>query len=212
MSTVAAPALETVADLLEQLHVPPERILLSPPPGEATEEDLLKAPRVCELVDGVLVEKAMGFYESYLAAILIERLLRFVKRNDFGIVLGEGGLMRVDFGQVRVPDVAFYSWEHFPNKVLPQGQILDLVPDLAVEILSPSNTKKEMERKRGEYFAGGAKLVWEVYPEKKVVKVYTGPKQVKTIDENGTLLGGSVLPGFKLPVKRWFEEAGKRAG
>ncbi len=60
MATVFTPSIETMADLLDQLHVPPARILLRPPPGEATEEDLLKNPRLCELIDGVLVEKAMG--------------------------------------------------------------------------------------------------------------------------------------------------------
>jgi Uma2 family endonuclease len=85
-----------------------------------------------------------------------------------------------------------------------------LVPDWAVEILSPTNTKKEMERKRREYFAGGAKLVWEVYPEKNIVKVFTTPKEVATIDENGILDGGPALPGFTLPVREWFNRAGQR--
>src|ERR1700693_365569 len=129
MASITTPALETMADLLEQLHVPPERILLRPPPGKATEKDLLKTPRLCELIDGVLVEKAMGFYESSLAAVLVHILITFVEKNNLGIVLGEGGLMRVSAGQVRIPDVAFYSWNQFPNKLLPEGQILDLVPD-----------------------------------------------------------------------------------
>jgi Uma2 family endonuclease len=210
MAALTTVRIRTMADLLEQLHVPPERILLRPPPGEATEEDLLKTPRLCELIDGVLVEKAMGWYESRLAAVLIGLLESFLETNKLGIVLGEGGLMRVDLGQVRVPDVAFYSWSQFPNQLLPLGQILDLVPDWAVEILSPTNTKKEMERKRREYFAGGAKLVWEVYPEKKIVKVFTAPEEVATIDENGILDGGPALPGFTLPVREWFTRAGQR--
>src|SRR5437868_9290025 len=140
----------------------------------------------------------MGFYESRLAAVLIASMESFLEKSQLGIVLGEGGLMRVDRAQVRIPDVAFYAWTQFPNRVLPQGQILDLVPELAVEILSPTNTKKEMERKRREYFAGGAKLVWQVYPEKKTVDSFSGPKKPITTGEDGMLEGGSVLPGFAL--------------
>jgi Uma2 family endonuclease len=210
MATTTIAPIKTVRDLLDHLHVPPERILLHPPPGEATERDLLKTQRLCELIDGVLVEKAMGYYESLLAAVLIEVTGAFVIKKHLGIVLGEGGLMRVRPKQVRIPDVAFYAWEHFPDKLLPQGQILNLVPDLAVEILSPTNTKKEMARKRREYFAGGAKLVWEVYPDKHLVKVFTAPKDATTVDEGGTLEGGTVLPGFTLSVREWFHRAGKR--
>jgi Uma2 family endonuclease len=211
MATATSTEVETVADLLEQLNVPPERILLRPAPGEATEEDLIKNSRLCELIDGVLVEKAMGFYESSLAAVLIGALYAFLKKNRLGIVLGEGGLMRVEEAQVRIPDVAFYSWSKFPNELLPRGQILNLVPELAVEILSPTNTKKEMERKRREYFEGGAELVWEVHPEKQIVNVFTAPEEKTTISMDGVLDGGTVLPGFTLSVKDWFEQAGKRA-
>jgi Uma2 family endonuclease len=210
MASLTTPALETMADLLEQLHVPPERILLRPPPGEATEKDLLKTPRLCELIDGVLVEKAMGFYESRLAVVLGCILDAFAEKNHMGIVLGEGGLMRVSAGQVRIPDVAFYSWNQFPNKLLPEGQILDLVPDLAVEILSPTNTKKEMQRKRREYFTGGAQLVWEVEPQSKVVRVFKAADEYETVGEGGTLGGAEVLPGFTLSVTEWFERAGRR--
>ncbi len=210
MATVTTPPIETMADLLEQLHIPPERILLRPPPGEATEGDLLKSKRLCELIDGVLVEKAMGWYESRLGFVLGSILDLFLIQHPLGIALGDGGLMRVNPEQVRIPDVAFYSWDHFPNKILPLGQILDKVPDLAVEIWSPGNTTKEMDRKRQEYFSGGAKLVWEVFPQQRLVKVYMAVNEETTVDENGILDGGTVLPGFTLPVKEWFERAGKR--
>jgi Uma2 family endonuclease len=210
MASLTTPALETIADLLEQLHVPPERILLRPHPGEATEKDLLKTSQLCELIDGVLVEKGLGFYESRLAVVLGHVLNAFVEKNNLGIVLGEGGLMRVSAGQVRIPDVAFYSWNQFPNKLLPEGQILDFVPDLAVEILSPTNTKKEMQRKRREYFTGGARLVWVVEPESKVVRVFTGPNEFETVGEDGTLDGAEVLPRFTFSIREWFERAGKR--
>ncbi len=158
MSLIPTKPLCTAADLLkvvERLGVPAHRVLLNPPPGEATEKDLLRCKRkFVELVDGVLVEKAMGWYESRLGAVLVGFLETYLLEHDLGIVLESQGLMRVAPGQLRMPDVAFYSWDHFPRHKLPKGQILGVVPDLAVEVQSPDNTKKELQRKRREYFAG----------------------------------------------------------
>ena len=113
-------------------------------------------------------------------------------------------------GLVRMPDVAFYSWSQFPNRRLPRGQILDRIPDLAIEVLSPKNTRKEMERKRREYFGGGARLVWQVYPKKQRVRVYTAVEEFEEFADDQALTGGAVLPGFALSVRKWFELAGQR--
>ncbi len=201
---------ESVADLIARLGVPPERIRLKPPPGTATEEDVLRVQPLCELVDGVLVERAMGWYESRLGALLIHYLEDFLELHDLGMVLGADGMMRVHPREVRIPDVAFYSWEQFPDRLLPSESILNAVPDLAVEILSPGNTKAEMQRKRREYFAGGARSVWTVEPEKRCVEVFTAPEQSFLIEETQELDGGEVLPGFTLSVAAWFARAGQR--
>jgi Uma2 family endonuclease len=208
--------MQTVEDLLTRLGgVPPGRIRMRPPPGTATEEDVIEAEartgRLCELVDGTLVEKAMGYYESRLALVLGTFLEVFLEAHDLGIVLGSDGLVRMQPRQVRLPDLSFFSWDQFPNRLLPRAAILDRRPDLAVEILSPSNTRAEMARKRREYFAGGARLVWEVDPEARRVRVYTDAETFTELGEDGTLDGGPVLPGFALPVRRWFERAGERA-
>src|ERR1051326_8318469 len=141
MNAIPAPPFDTVAELLEHLAVPPRRIRLTPAPGRATEEDALQH-KLCELIDGVLVEKAMGFYESRLAFVLIYFLERYLELNPRGFGLDGSGIVRVGPGQLRLPDVSFISWDHFPDHKLPAGQVLDLVPDLAVEILSPSNTSE----------------------------------------------------------------------
>src|SRR5262245_40359961 len=210
-----APTFDLFSELWDSLgRVPPERIRMQPPPGTATEEDVIAAEsrydRLCELIDGTLVEKTMGWYESRIGGLLFHYLEVFAHEHDLGIVLGEAGMIRVDPGQVRLPDVAFYSWSHFPDRILPPGQILDLVPDLSVEVLSPSNTKAEMERKRRENFLGGCKLVWEIDPIKKTARVYTAPDESKRIRESGSLDGGAVLPGFLLSLAELFARAGKR--
>lgn len=211
----APPAIETLADLLHRLgDIPLERIRFRPAPGTATEEDVIVAEartgRLCELVDGVLVEKGIGYYESRLAVILGYFLEGYLEHKDLGITLAADGVTRMEPGLVRMPDVAFHSWEHFPNRLLPPGAFVEQAPDLAVEILSPSNTEREMERKRGEYFSGGTRLVWQVYPRTHRVRVYTSPDTFVDLSEADTLTGDPVLPGFTLSVRRWFERAGQR--
>jgi Uma2 family endonuclease len=210
-SALATPALNTIADLVERLgNIPLSRIRLRPPPGTATEADVLAVDRtedrLCELVEGVLVEKAMGLRESFLAVFIAAMVDRFVRPRNLGLVSGESGTMRLMAGLVRIPDVAFVSWDRIPGRRMPAEPIPDLVPDLAVEVLSQSNTPAEMARKRKEYFAAGVLLVWEVDPESRTVTVYTGPDQFTELTESDTLDGGAVLPGFTLPLRQLFGE------
>jgi Uma2 family endonuclease len=215
MATVAA--IDTLADLLEQLGgIPPQRIRFRPPPGTATEEDVLKIEakenRLCELVDGVLVEKPMGYVESILAGAILSFLREFVVPRNLGHVSGADGMMRLFPGLVRIPDVAFASWERFPGGKLPESAIPDLAPDLAVEVLSSTNTPDEMRRKRREYFDAGVKLVWIVDPRRRSVAVFTSADDGPELFEPDTLSGGEVLPGFSLAVTNLFSELDRVAG
>jgi Uma2 family endonuclease len=203
MSTV------TLADFMEQFgNIPPERILFDPLPGTATEEDVLEVERQTglapELIDGVLVEKAVGYLESRLATQLIIALGEFVNVRRLGIVLGEGGTLRILPAQVRVPDVCFISREQFPGGELPDVPIPGIAPDLAVEVLSRSNTKGEMQRKLHDYFTAGVRLVWYIDPQDKTCRIYTSTDDCTTLDESDTLDGGDVLPGFKLALTKLF--------
>jgi Uma2 family endonuclease len=210
----APPVIETLADLLDRLGVPPHRIRMNPPPGTATEADVLASrdgeKRLCELVHGVLVEKAMGFYEALLAGWLIRLLGRFLDQHDLGFVLPGDATLRLKPGRVRLPDVSFVSWDQFPDRKLPRQRVPPLAPDLAVEVISEGNTATEMKNKLQEYFTAGVRLVWYVYPETRTVQVYTSLADVRLLGEDDTLDGGSVLPGFRLSVREWFEEAGER--
>jgi Uma2 family endonuclease len=199
----------TAADLLERLGgIAPERLRLRPPAGSATERDLIdiheREGRLYELVDGVLVEKAMGFEESELAMWLGHLLLRFLEKNDLGILAGADGAIRLMPRLVRIPDVSFVSWQHFPDRQRRREPILGMAPDLAVEVLSPSNTAREMALKVREYFLAGVRLVWLVDPRKRCVYVYTAPDQRVRHTEDDTLDGGDVLPGLRLSVRKIF--------
>jgi Uma2 family endonuclease len=201
----------TIADLVAQLgDVPLERIWLSPLPGTATEQDVLHAndhlDRLCELVDGVLVEKAMGYRESLIASELLHFLKLFVKPRRLGLVSGADDMMRLTTGLVRIPDVSFVSWEQIPERRVPTEPIPGIYPTLAVEVVSRSNRPRELARKRREYFAAGTRLVWQFDPETRTAEVFTGPDQSVKLNETGTLDGGDVLPGFTLSLRELFAE------
>lgn len=194
----------SLADLQEHLGgIPAERIRLRPWPGTATEDDVIEAERrdhLCELIDGTLVEKAMGWYESRLAAILIHLLESFLEKHDLGITAGEGGMLRLMAGQVRIPDVGFFSWNKFRDRQLPHEPIPDLVPDLAIEVLSRGNTEAEMQRKLRDYFAAGVRLVWFIDARQHCTRVFTAADQVSVVGEDQPLSGGDVLPGFQVTL------------
>jgi Uma2 family endonuclease len=203
--------LETLADLVEQLGgIPLERIRLRPLPGTATERDVIdverRENRLCELVDGVLVEKAMRFRESLLACPLIEFLRAFVRPRKLGVVAGAHGMVRLTSGLVRIPDVSFVCWDRLPGGRVPSKPIPRLAPNLAVEMLSEGNTKREMERKVREYFEAGVPLVWLIDPKTRTVAVYTAVDRFVVLKERQTLDGASVLPGFSVPLAELFAE------
>ncbi len=218
MMSVSTPTatIETLADLLKQLGgIAPERVRFRPAPGTATEEDVLAirhSPerRLCELVDGVLVEKAMGLRKSYLGGILTTILWTFVRQRNLGLVTGASGMMRLMAGLVRIPDAAFISWNRLPNRRVPTEPIPDVAPDLAVEVLSARNTAREMARKRQEYCSAGVQVVWEVNPITRTVEVFTTPDHSTVLHEAHTLEGGMVLPGFTVPLQELFGELDRR--
>jgi len=198
---------ETIADLLRDLGgISARRVRADPLPGTATEKDLIgvneHSNRLFELVNGVLVEKAVGFAESFLMCELVKLLGLYLDEHPLGILTGADGPLRLEEGLVRLPDISFVSWEQLPGRTIPLDPIAGLFPDLAVEILSKGNTKKEMARKRREYFFAGTRLVWQVDKDKRTVEVFTTPDQSVVLTEEQTLDGGDVLPGFSLPVRQ----------
>ena len=184
-------------------------------PGTATKHDVAEIEarenRLCELVDGVLVEKAMGYRESVLAVVLSGYLWRFVEPRHLGLVSGEAGMVELFPGLVRIPDVAFVSWARIPGGRVPVEPVPGVVPDLAVEVLSPGNTAKEMARKRREYFRAGVRAVWLVDPVARTVTVYTAPDQYSVLSESETLKGEPALPGFELPLRELFAKLDSQA-
>ena len=212
MSVVPSPApIRTLADLMKRLGwVPLDRIRFHPAPGTATVQDVIdiqaQEDRLCELVEGVLVEKVMGYTEALLAAWITTPLNNFVQPRNLGLVTGADGTVELMPDLVRIPDVAFTSWDRMPGRRRPTQPVPRLVPDLAVEVLSRSNTPGEMDTKRDEYFTAGVSVVWEIDPVARTVTVYTSRTQSQTLHVGDALDGAPVLPGFALPLAQFFDE------
>jgi Uma2 family endonuclease len=212
--TIVFPDTWTIVDFQAHLgDIPAERIRLDPKPGHATEEDLVRLAEskeaLCELVDGILVEKPVGMYESAVAASIIFFLKEHVRKTNSGVVSGESGGVRTVVPQVRMPDACYISRDQFSDGRVPRSKVLPVAPDLAIEVLSESNTRKEMARKLKEYFRGGTRLVWYIDPAKRTAQVFTSESEVTTIREtDGVLDGGDVLPGFRVSLKDVFDNAG----
>lgn len=204
---IAAPT--TVADLSALFGpMPLWRLQSHSLPGLATEADVLriraKSERLCELMDGTLVEKTVGSEESELAIWIAVLLSNHIRPRKLGSVLGADGMIRLRPGLVRIPDVSFISVDRLPRGRLPRKPILDIVPNLVVEVLSESNTAKEMKRKLRDYFEAGVELVWHVDPVSRTVEVYAAPDKRVVLKGSQVLTGGRVLPGFKVPLKQVF--------
>lgn len=202
----------TIADLLHDLgDIAPQRVLVQPSPGTATEADLLRLPRdvqrTCELVDGTLVFKAMGFPESVIAMVLVGELRAFLKKKRLAAVSGPDGHTRYFGNQIRMPDVAVFLLDKLPDRKLPKDQICPVPPDLAAEVLSPGNTAREMERRLELFCKSGVRLVWIADPRRRSVRVYHSPTNYNELGENDVLDGGDVLPGFSLSLREWFDES-----
>ena len=154
----------------------------------------------------------MGAAQACITSVLDRRVGAFAEDNDLGYTMGADGPTRLLEGLVRLPDLSYVSWERMPTKEYPAEPVPGVIPNLAAEVLSEGNTRREIARKLKEYFLAGVELVWVVDPFKRTVAVYTAPDQMTTLTEKDKLGGGKVLPGFTLPVKDLFARLPKEFG
>ncbi len=203
----------TLADVQECLGgIPASRIRLHPIPGTATIRDLERLDsrtlRTCELINGVIVEKDMGWYESLVASVLIELLAPYVRTHRLGIVLGSDGVLQLFPTQARAPDVCFVSkrrlTKYKPSRNRP---IPVMIPDLAIEVLSKSNTPKEIALKLNQYFTSGVRLAWVIDPKHRTATIHTSLTRQSTIGLDGMLDGARVVPGFRITLRELFDRA-----
>jgi Uma2 family endonuclease len=192
--------------------IPLERVVMDPAPGTATEADLLRMveaeDRLVELIDGTLVEKPVGFDEALIASMLITLLNIFVLPRKLGSVYGPDATMRMKRNRIRLPDVSFISAARLATLPKPHPSVPSIAPDLAVEVLSKTNTRKEIAQKLQEYFESGTRLAWIVDPRKRTLAVYEGPTEqpARILKENDKVSGDPVIPGFEFTLSEIFAE------
>ena len=165
--------------------------------------------RKYELINGELIEMSpANLLHSWLALEIAGEIRNYLKQHDIGYAGVEGGFSPADDRHnVYAPDVAFVRKERMPDPI-PQT-FAGFMPDLAVEIASPSNTIAELHGKALIYLGNGTRLVWILYPERASAEVCRlgDERQLKTesVGEDGTLIGEDVLPGFELELRRLFD-------
>jgi Uma2 family endonuclease len=194
--------------MIQQISPPPAATpddstqLPQQPSSRATEEEPLY-----EVIDGEWREvNRMGAFETVLASALAYFLGHFVLQNRLGVVATET-LFVLDAQRDlrRRPDVAFVSYSRWREDHVPRAEAWDVVPDLAVEVISPTNLAEEIDDKVTDYFAAGVRLVWVLFPASGRVYAYQSPERVTGLDRADELDGGEVLPGFRLPIATLFE-------
>jgi Uma2 family endonuclease len=180
------------------------------PPGEAG-----GLPEFFEVVDGLVVElPPMGLDEGLLANELKRFLDIYLAERGLGRALTE---ILFDLGprvnRSRRPDVAFISFDRWPrNRRRGRGAAMPAAPELAVEVVSPTDGAAELAEKVVEYFDAGARLVWVVYPNIERAYVYESSVGARILGRAESLDGGSVLPGFSLPLAELFGPEGEAGG
>ena len=201
----------TLADLVQWLgDVPLDRICMNPPPGRATERDVLAArctPErwLCELVGGVLIRKAHDFCASVVSGHLLSQLLNLegIQRQGAGL---DGSMpYRLAPGLVRIPDGSFIPWTRFPSGKLVDEEIGTFMPSMVFEVIAPSDGKREIDRKRGEYFAAGIAEVWVVDSVEQDAAIWSGPTSAQRFGPDEILRGSTLFPEFSLSLAKLFE-------
>jgi Uma2 family endonuclease len=148
-----------------------------------------------------------GGRASNLAGVIFALLLPAVRSGRRGLLTTADGtyIMRRNPQTIVVPDVAFVRWARLPDSIVPDGYI-PVPPDLAIEVVSPSDEPGDILKKQALYRRAGVPLVWWVYPGSRTVVVFRDGRKVAELGEGDELDGEQILPGFRLPVAEIFSE------
>ena len=176
-----------------------------------TADDLFLMPqseggRRYELVGGELLEMALaGGFHGQVAFTIASIIAAHIRGKDLGkgFTAEAGFVTGRDPDSVRAPDAAFVSKQRLPGGQVPRG-FVEVAPDLAVEVVSPSDTATAVQAKVEEYFAAGTLLVWVVYPDSRSVPVHRSLREVEALHEGNELDGRAVFDDFGVLVDELF--------
>jgi Uma2 family endonuclease len=173
---------------------------------QATVQDLLQMPKdghIYELVDGEILMSPAGMRHSEVAGKIFAIVATFLDKHPIGKVYPADVGISLPNGNVRSPDVTFVRNEKLPGGESPEG-FGELVPDLAIEVLSPNDSLKEVGRKIGEFLECGGPLVWLVDPKSETVTAYRSLSDTLKFTASQTITAEPVLPEFSCPVSKFF--------
>lgn len=163
------------------------------------------ADKIYELVDGQLEAKDMGSsLHSGVGTRLIIEMGMHVKLNKLGAIYGPDASFQIGNNE-RMPDVSFISASRIPE----EGETEDIwhiAPDLAVEVISPSESWVKVNRKIRDYFAAGVQQVWLISLELREAHIYDSPKDIKVLSESDDLISDDLLPGFQCRIGDLFQQ------
>jgi Uma2 family endonuclease len=173
------------------------------------EEQLKALPpdTLYEVVDGSVREKPrMGMFAGSVANYLAIFINVYAYPLKLGAAFVEAMYRFRDDLPQRRPDLSFISADQWPGVLTGDSDppSLHLVPSLAVEVISPTNSAAEIEEKRLEYFQAGILAVWVVHPLQRTIHVYTSPSECRVLSLADTLDGGKVIPGFHVKMADLF--------
>ena len=173
-----------------------------------TDAELMALPRdgrKYELLEGELLVSPTGFRHGYIGMRLAAVLMDFALKNGLGVAVDSSNGFRMKNGDCLSPDVSFVRKERLPKTEEALGKFFEGGPDLAVEVISPGERKKPLERKLEQYFTNGSRLVWLINPKQRTVQVYHSVEIFETLRDGDELDGELVLPGFVFPVGELFD-------
>jgi Uma2 family endonuclease len=180
--------------LLGQLSA--EEFAELPEPADGTQQELVRGK--------VVVMPPPSGYQGAVCSRIVRRLSTWIEDRELGILTSNdsGVILERDPDTVRAPDLAFFSKERLPN--FPRTGYPAVPPDLAIEVLSPSDVFLRMLGKVEMYLRAGVRLVWVIVPEDNGVSVHVPDAPVRVLTADDVLDGGAVLPGFSCPVRQLF--------
>lgn len=181
--------------------------MTEPQRHDLSAEDLYDLPLDdvrAELVRGDLVcEPPAGFEHGVRATEIGYHLRRFVEDHPIGVVCGAetGFVLFRNPDTVRAPDAAFVTRER-AESFTPKEKYFEGAPDLAAEVVSPGDSRREVEEKVRDYLVAGTHLVWVIEPRRRTVTVHRPGADPQVLGPDDLLDGADLLPGFSLPVRR----------
>ena len=175
-----------------------------------TEAELEARPEdgyIHEVVNGELVMSPKNNWQhGDICAQLLTALRSFADQHKLGAVWDSSTGFWMENLNCRAPDISFLAKARLRGLKRREARFFQGAPDLAVEILSPSNTRRDVDERLRDYFSSGAKLAWVIDPERELVEICHSPTERRLLGPGGSLDGEDLLPGFQYPVAELFKE------